>query len=281
MHCFPASLLAMVLCLAASRESVAAPQPAEVRVAGDWSVDVQVRGDTGDIHARVEIPPATLLTVSDERYDWLPIFNPKTAGWVKGTQLRAVRAQETTTPFLLDPASLLVRSAPGTGATTFQPQVDFDADLQWGTFGRLAGGAIAENQPVFATYRYTPLRLDSIILTRRGQIVFRPDQARAAAPQQPTHEPGERRLANLWIPGLVPRLSEHHLFPILETEYVKGLRQFGAENQIAVADAARRYGRLWRQGIPHTSVMLNSINHPDAGGMAIFADALMELFPKR
>lgn len=25
--------------------------------------------------------------------------------------------------------------------------------------------------------------------------------------------------------------------------------------------------------------MLNSINHPDARGMAIFADALMELFP--
>lgn len=448
MHCFPSTLLAMVLCLAASRESVAAPQPAEVRVAGDWSVDVQVRGDTGDIRARVEIPPATLLTVSDERYDSLPIFNPKTAGWVKGTQLQAVRAQETTTPFLLDPASLELRSAPGTGATRFQSQVDFGADLQWGTFGRLAGGAIAENQPVFASYRYAPLRLDSIILTRLGQIVFRPGLARAAAPQQPTLESGERRLANLWIPGLVPRLSEHHLFPILESAYpepqatspsvaevllpktlerlksgapvrilawgdsvtdgsyvpepdrnrwqvqfvtrlktrfpqanielmteawggrntgsylaeppgsphnyqekvlaakpdlivsefvndaglnvdqvqshyarfrddfraigaewviltphyvrpdwmgldrerdidedprpyVKGLRRFGAENHIAVADAARRYGRLWRQGIPHTSVMLNSINHPDAGGMAIFADALMELFPKR
>jgi hypothetical protein len=46
-----------------------------------------------------------------------------------------------------------------------------------------------------------------------------------------------------------------------------------------LADAARRYGRIWRQGIPHSTIMLNSINHPNARGMTIFADALMELFP--
>ena len=61
--------------------------------------------------------------------------------------------------------------------------------------------------------------------------------------------------------------------------YVAGLRQFSAKHNVALADAALRYGRLWRQGIPHTSVMMNSINHPDARGMKLFADALMELFP--
>ena len=63
--------------------------------------------------------------------------------------------------------------------------------------------------------------------------------------------------------------------------YVAGLRQF-VERQgpgVALADASRRYGRLWRQGIPHTTLLLNSINHPNARGMALFADALMELFP--
>jgi len=61
---------------------------------------------------------------------------------------------------------------------------------------------------------------------------------------------------------------------------VAGLRQFTAKHGVALADAARRYGRLWRQGIPYTALMLNSINHPDARGMAIFADALMALFPE-
>jgi hypothetical protein len=61
--------------------------------------------------------------------------------------------------------------------------------------------------------------------------------------------------------------------------YVAGLRQFAATHPVALADASRRYGRLWRQGTPYTTLMLNSINHPDAQGMKIFADALMELFP--
>ena len=54
---------------------------------------------------------------------------------------------------------------------------------------------------------------------------------------------------------------------------------FDLQHWIALADASRRYGRLWRQGIPYSSLMLNSINHPDARGMKLFADALMELFP--
>ena len=61
--------------------------------------------------------------------------------------------------------------------------------------------------------------------------------------------------------------------------YVAGLRAFTTRHHVALADAALRYGRLWRQGLPYTTVMLNSINHPDARGMKLFADALMELFP--
>lgn len=61
--------------------------------------------------------------------------------------------------------------------------------------------------------------------------------------------------------------------------YVATVRRFAATHPVALADAARRYGRLWRQGIPHTSLLVNSINHPDARGMTLFADALMDLFP--
>lgn len=61
--------------------------------------------------------------------------------------------------------------------------------------------------------------------------------------------------------------------------YVKMLRRFAPENQVALADAAARYGRLWRQGIPYSTLMVNTVNHPDVRGMAIFADSLMALFP--
>lgn len=60
--------------------------------------------------------------------------------------------------------------------------------------------------------------------------------------------------------------------------YVVALRKFAAENRIALADASLRYGRLWRQGIPYSTLMMNCINHPNPFGMGLFADALLALF---
>ena len=61
--------------------------------------------------------------------------------------------------------------------------------------------------------------------------------------------------------------------------YVKALRKFTSENNLALAEGSLRYGRLWRQGIPYSTLMLNNINHPNPSGMSLFADALMALFP--
>lgn len=60
--------------------------------------------------------------------------------------------------------------------------------------------------------------------------------------------------------------------------YVHGLRAFAGANSIALADAARRWGRLWRQGVPYMTLHLNAINHPNADGMRLFVDSVMELF---
>ena len=60
--------------------------------------------------------------------------------------------------------------------------------------------------------------------------------------------------------------------------YVTAIREFAAENNIAVADASLRYGRLWRRGIPCSSLMMNAINHPNPFGMSLFADAIIALF---
>lgn len=420
--------------------------PVELSVAGDWTVRVALRDRARPVDHLLQVPPNALVTVTAEKHDTLPRFNPNAGGWVKGAQLRGVRAQETTTPFLLDPASLVLRTGPESTAAVLEPGADYDVDLNWGTIGRTEAGRLRDGQPVFASYRYAPLRLDAIVLTREGRLELRPGEPRAAAPALPALASGERHLGSVWLPGRLTKLAPEHLFPVLETAfpeppkpdptiaeqrlpgtmarlragqslrilawgdsvtdggylpdparerwqeqfaarlrerfpkatielvseawggrntdsylaeppgsprnyrekvlgakpdlivsefvndaglnpeqveerygklladfrglgaewiiltphyvrpdwmgldrerdidddprpYVAGLRQFAAKHDVALADAARRYGRLWRQGIPYTAVMLNSINHPDARGMKIFADALMELFP--
>lgn len=60
--------------------------------------------------------------------------------------------------------------------------------------------------------------------------------------------------------------------------YTTAIREFCAENNIACADGAALYGRLWREGVPYLTLMVNNINHPNGKGMKIFADALRALF---
>ena len=429
--------------------AVGAADPPTLKITGDWQLEVTAAGVANDakpVKAVLDVPPPALVTVTDEQCDRWPLFNPKAGGWSKGSKLRRIVAQECTTPHLLVPESLQLRAARAPDSEKFVLGKDYDADLSWGTVGRLAGGRIQEKQLIFLSYQCAQLRLDSVVLTRDGKIVLRAGEPRSAAPQPPVLENGERCLANLWLPGRVAKLGPENLFPVLESvypeppkptpspaeklvplafkklrdgqplrilawgdsvtdggfvpdvkrdrwqaqfvaqlqarfpqakielvteawggrntasylaeppgsahnyqekvlaakpdlivsefvndagltpaqveqrygklladfkaigaewiiltphyvrpdwmglkqerdidddprPYVKGLREFAARHDIALADAALRYGRLWRRGIPYSSLMLNSINHPDPRGMKIFADALLQLFP--
>jgi len=416
----------------------------EVKVTGDWEIEVRQPGYPKPTSIKVEAN--TQFTVAAQKYDSLPIYKTTGGGWVRGVQLTPLKAQETTTPFLLDTNSFVLRAGPEASATTYVRGQDYEIDLVWGTLGRLTNGVIKEGQPVYASYQHNLLRLDSIVLTKDHQIEYRTGQPLAAAPLPVVLKDGERRLANIWLPGHLTKLTTNNLFVVLEDKYpepakspisdaekfapkalkklqsgepirilawgdsvtvgsyvpdyqknrwqnqfvtrlqerfpkakieliteawggrntssylneppgsehnykekvlatkpdlivsefvndagltpaqveerysklladfqamgsewiiltphytrpdwmglnrerdidndsrpyVKGLREFTAKHDIALADASLRYGRLWRQGIPHSTIMLNSINHPDARGMKLFADALMELFP--
>lgn len=60
--------------------------------------------------------------------------------------------------------------------------------------------------------------------------------------------------------------------------YVAGLRQFADKHDVALADASLRWGHLVKEGIPYTTLLVNSLNHPDDRGHTMFALSLMELF---
>jgi len=59
----------------------------------------------------------------------------------------------------------------------------------------------------------------------------------------------------------------------LETDprpYVEGVRKFCAAHKVALADASLRWGHLVKEGIPYTTLLCNSINHPDDRGHEMF-----------
>ena len=403
----------------------------EFVISGDWQVRVEGQA--------LRVKPPGMIEVVSERYASIPMFNPKVGGWVKGKQLKGVRAQETTSPRLLDLTSFHLRSGPEENAPLFIRGVDYDIDLEWGTFGRLTDSRIGAEQEVFASYRHAQLRLDAVVQTASGQMVLREGEPRAAAPAVPGVNAGERHWGNIYLSGFIAKLAPEHLFPVLEAAYpesprvanatvdrlvkrlrsgqplrilawgdsvtdggylpetdrwqtqfvtrlrerfpqarielltqawggrntasylaespgsahnyretvlgvkpdliisefvndarlepaqveerytrlladfkgigaewiiltphyvrpdwmgltrereidedprpyVAGLRQFAAKHDVGLADASLRYGRLWRQGVPYNTLMVNAINHPNGRGMRLFADALMALF---
>jgi lysophospholipase L1-like esterase len=432
---------AMLALFAVPLSTAAAPPQAPVSftIIGDWDVAVVLPGRDGQT---VHVLPPSPITVVGEKYAALPVFNPKASGWSKGVPLTGVKAQETTSPHLLDASSFTLRAGPESDTPVFTQGVDYELDPVWGTFGRLTSGQIKSDQLVFASYRYSQMRLDAVVLNGAGQIVLRRGEPRVVAPAAPALNPGERSLGNIYLPGSASKLAPENLFPILETAYpgpaastnptitdlvrrleagqplrilawgdsvtdgaylpdkntqrcqeqfvtrlrgrfpkarlelitqawggrntatylaeptgsphnyretvlgvkpdviisefvndanlnpvqveerysklladfqsigavwivltphyvrpdwmgltqerdidndprpyVEGLRQFAAKHNIPLADASLRYGRLWRQGIPYSTLLVNAINHPNAQGMRIFADSLMALFP--
>ncbi|OGV70788.1 MAG: hypothetical protein A3K19_19115 [Lentisphaerae bacterium RIFOXYB12_FULL_65_16] len=211
------TLLATAACAAClTATPLQAADPAQVNLAGDWSVTVT----TGQTSSKLDVPPPDIVEVNAEKYDKMPEFNPKAwGGWQKGLALRGVKAAECTVKGALDPASLVVRDGADATATTFEKGKDYDADLDWGGVGRLASGAVKPSQPVFISYKYAQMRIDAVVLTTDGKIVLKRGEPHTATPQPVELAQGETRLANIFISGRLERLTPENLYPILETAY--------------------------------------------------------------
>ncbi len=430
------SYIALVSLIVAG--SVIAAEPPRMEPAGAW----QVKVTCGEVTAVLAVAPPDIVTVADEKYDMLSVFQGPV--WRRGTPLLGTKAEACSVADALEPGSLTVRDAPGVAAKTYLLSKDYQLEPRWGGFGRLEGGAIPADKPVYASYRYAMMRLDSVVLTPDKKLQIRKGVPHVATPRPPEMETGETRIGNVWLPGRVTQLTPGMLFPILETAYpepqrvglaaaerllpktlaklrggapvrilawgdsvtecvylpleqkwqgqfaarlrerfpkagiimlsegwggrtttayrneppgslhnyaekvlalkpdlivsefindasmnevavlenygailkdfkrigaewiiltphyarpdwmglkqetgidqdprpyVSGLRLFAANNGVALADASLRWGRLWRQGLPYSTLLMNNINHPDDRGMKLFVDALMEVFP--
>lgn len=194
--------------------------PAAVTPIADWQIAVTAcTADGATVTATLAVVPPTTETVLGELVERLPEFAPNAAGWTKGVALRGLRAQECTARHALDPESLSVCAVPASGATAFARGKDYEADLEWGTVGRLPAGRIAAEQPVCLSYRYGLSRIDSVVLGADGAITVRQGAHHVATPRPPDLVPHERRLANLFLEARLASLDAAHVFPILEEAY--------------------------------------------------------------
>lgn len=201
-----------------------AGEPADISLAGDWRVTVSVKG-TPPSTATLEISQPDTITVTSEKYGRFPDFNPKVwGGWQKGAALTGLRAAECTVKGALDPASLVVREGEANTAMTYEKGKDYDADLDWGGVGRLPAGRIKQGQPVFISYKYAKMRIDSIVRSSDGKISLKRGEPHTVTPEMPALADGETRLANVFISGPLKALGPDNIYPVLEAAYPEPAR---------------------------------------------------------
>jgi lysophospholipase L1-like esterase len=62
--------------------------------------------------------------------------------------------------------------------------------------------------------------------------------------------------------------------------YVAGLKEFAAKNKVPIADSSALWADAYRQGMPYESLLSNAINHPNAMGQRLYAEALRAIFAR-
>lgn len=188
-------------------------EPATLTLLGDWSVEVATDGKT----ATFDVTPPETVEVVDERYNALERFNPSGAPWHRATQLLGVKALECTVAGGLLPDSVTVRLA--AGGEPLVEGTDYQVDWPNGTVGRLDGGKIGPETPVFISYKHVPMRIDSLVAGPDGAIALVAGRPHPSMPEPPALADGQKRLANIYLPGPAEKLTDANLFPILEAEY--------------------------------------------------------------
>lgn len=410
----------------------------QFRALGDWEFEISLTNAGRALRTNFHVAPPPFFSVTNEPMAHLDEWKSE-PGWAR-QKIPGLIEGLNCARFVLDEHSVVARSSTAADAIVFEPGKDYRVDVEWCGIGRVGGGRISSNQPVYLSYRFQKRRLDSVVLNRTGELELRRGEPHISMPAPPPLGVGEIRVANIFVPENLKQLGPANFFPILETHfpeppqsspskaeqllpktvaklrkgeplkmlawgdsvtqgylgedqwqnqfvrrlkerfpkadiqlvtvgwgahnsqhfldappghagnfaervlgakpdlvvsefvndvpldvakveqnyhkfqadfqaigaewiilsphystfmnwpserdldddpraYVKMLRRFAPENKIALADAAARYGRLWRQGIPYSTLMVNTVNHPDVRGMAIFADSLMALFP--
>jgi lysophospholipase L1-like esterase len=182
---------------------------------GKWQIQVKTKSPASNTVLTVT-PPAWVGVVK-ESYPELTQYNATLRGPKKGTILRALQAQEGTVQNLAGAQSIEVFA--GDARQEMVAGTDYQFDPRFGTIGRLAGGAIAANEPVFVSYSYLPLRIDAIVRETNGSVVIRQGEPSTSMPQTPVLAPGELLLGRIWWRHVVGGLTDAQIFPITDAAF--------------------------------------------------------------
>ncbi|EDY18688.1 lipolytic protein G-D-S-L family [Chthoniobacter flavus Ellin428] len=224
--------------------------------------------------ATLNIAPAPVQSVTDEA---LKLSTDKPAGWAKGTRLRGCNARDVNAAGSFVPGSLEIRATKG--GDLLKEGDDYLVDSEWGHVGLGPKSRVTANDTVYASYRVSLRRLDTVQVDPSGKVSLKQGEPHISVPVPPEADPGCTAIAHVFVDHGVKTITNDDVYPILESP--------------AQAVTASTPGRIpktlakLKAGQPVTIVCLGdsvtaggNASKPETRYVDVFAAGLRERFPQ-
>jgi lysophospholipase L1-like esterase len=157
----------------------------------------------GALTARAQQAPAVQPSEMVPHTDVIRLSKDKPNAWAAGTPLPGLLTGNpnsgvgrVTEPGALDGSSVVVKK----GDMVLIEGKDYLFDHVWGVFGIGPESRVTIQDEVTVNYRYSTLRLDSLVRTQSGAQIVKHGIADITTPKPPELAPGETRVANIFVP---------------------------------------------------------------------------------
>jgi len=162
--------------------------------------------------AALEVAAAPILSVANEP---LKLSVDKPVGWAKGTRLRGCNARDVNACGSFVPGSLEIHRSPG--GELLHEGDDYLVDADWGHVGLGPKSRVAEQDTVFASYRYSLLRLDTVQVSSDGKASLKQGDPHISAPAPPAADAGCVAVAHVFVGYRATEVTPDAIYPIRET----------------------------------------------------------------
>jgi len=158
------------------------------------------------------VAPAAIVSFTNEP---VKLSADKPAGWSKGTRLKGCNARDVNAFGSFVPSSLQLRRT--AGGELLKVGEDYLVDEGWGHVGLGPKSRVTTADTVFATYRCSLLRMDTILVSPDGRVYLKKGASHISAPEPPAPDAGCLALANVMVGYRAKEVKADQIYVIAET----------------------------------------------------------------
>ena len=131
-----------------------------------------------------------------------------------GTKLKELVSDVTTLPGALDPASLVVWSAPTAPRQQYKLNTDYLLDPTWGEISRKPGGSIPAGATVYVDYKIRQVRLDTVEVRPDGKVELKTGTPAKTSPTPAAADPDSVAIATVFLDYGADSVRSDSIYPI-------------------------------------------------------------------